>query len=49
MKRLTIKDIANHFNVSISTVSKALNKFNDFYEEGFTTEEIDKMIHYDIL
>ncbi|MDG2151796.1 MAG: LacI family DNA-binding transcriptional regulator, partial [Polaribacter sp.] len=29
MKRLTIKDIAKEFNVSISTVSKALN---DSYE-----------------
>lgn len=25
MKKITLKDIANHFNVSISTVSKALN------------------------
>lgn len=36
MKRLTIKDIANHFNVSISTVSKALN---DSYEISISTKE----------
>ena len=36
MKRLTIKDIANHFNVSISTVSKALN---DSYEISVSTKE----------
>ncbi|MDC1162194.1 LacI family DNA-binding transcriptional regulator [Tenacibaculum sp.] len=36
MKRLTIKDIANHLNVSISTVSKALN---DSYEISASTKE----------
>ena len=36
MKKLTIKDIANHFNVSISTVSKALN---DSYEISVSTKE----------
>ncbi|CAA0147212.1 LacI family DNA-binding transcriptional regulator [Tenacibaculum maritimum] len=36
MKRLTIKDIANHFKVSISTVSKALN---DSYEISAGTKE----------
>ncbi len=36
MKRLTIKDIANHFSVSISTVSKALN---DSYEISVSTKE----------
>ncbi len=36
MKRLTIKDIANHFSVSISTVSKALN---DSYEISVKTKE----------
>ena len=36
MKRLTIKDIANHFGVSISTVSKALN---DSYEISVSTKE----------
>ncbi len=36
MKKLTIKDIANHLNVSISTVSKALN---DSYEISETTKE----------
>ena len=36
MKKLTIKDIAKEFNVSISTVSKALN---DSYEISDTTKE----------
>lgn len=36
MKKLTIKDIANHFDVSISTVSKALN---DSYEISVSTKE----------
>ncbi len=36
MKKLTIKDIAHHFNVSISTVSKALN---DSYEISVSTKE----------
>jgi len=36
MKRLTIKDIAKEFNVSISTVSKALN---DSYEISLSTKE----------
>ena len=36
MKKLTIKDIANHFGVSISTVSKALN---DSYEISVSTKE----------
>ena len=36
MKRLTIKDIAKKFNVSISTVSKALN---DSYEISTSTKE----------
>lgn len=36
MKRLTIKDIAKYLNVSISTVSKALN---DSYEISETTKE----------
>jgi len=36
MKRLTIKDIAREFGVSISTVSKALN---DSYEISETTKE----------
>ncbi len=36
MKRLTIKDIAKHLGVSISTVSKALN---DSYEISETTKE----------
>ena len=36
MKKLTIKDIAKHFNVSISTVSKALN---DSYEISEATKE----------
>lgn len=36
MKRLTIKDIAYHFSVSISTVSKALN---DSYEISASTKE----------
>ncbi|MDB2385462.1 LacI family transcriptional regulator [Polaribacter sp.] len=36
MKRLTIKDIAKEFNVSISTVSKALN---DSYEISISTKE----------
>lgn len=36
MKKLTIKDIAREFNVSISTVSKALN---DSYEISETTKE----------
>ena len=36
MKKLTIKDIAKKFNVSISTVSKALN---DSYEISETTKE----------
>ena len=36
MKKLTIKDIANHFSVSISTVSKALN---DSYEISVSTKE----------
>lgn len=36
MKRLTIKDIAKHLKVSISTVSKALN---DSYEISETTKE----------
>ena len=36
MKRLTIKDIAKEFNVSISTVSKALN---DRYEISVSTKE----------
>jgi len=36
MKRLTIKDIAKEFNVSISTVSKALN---DSYEISVSTKE----------
>ena len=36
MKRLTIKDIAQEFNVSISTVSKALN---DSYEISVSTKE----------
>ena len=36
MKRLTIKDIAKEFNVSISTVSKALN---DSYEIIVSTKE----------
>ena len=35
MKRLTIKDIAKHFSVSISTVSKALN---DSYEISVKTK-----------
>ncbi len=35
MKRLTIKDIAQHFGVSISTVSKALN---DSYEISVATK-----------
>ena len=36
MKRLTIKDIAKEFNVSISTVSKALN---NSYEISISTKE----------
>jgi len=36
MKKLTIKDIAKQFNVSISTVSKALN---DSYEISEATKE----------
>lgn len=36
MKRITIKDIAKEFNVSISTVSKALN---DSYEISISTKE----------
>ena len=36
MKKLTIKDIAKNFNVSISTVSKALN---DSYEISESTKE----------
>ncbi len=36
MKKLTIKDIANHFSVSISTVSKSLN---DSYEISVSTKE----------
>ncbi|WP_369820297.1 LacI family DNA-binding transcriptional regulator [Tenacibaculum sp. SG-28] len=36
MKKLTIKDIAKALNVSISTVSKALN---DSYEISETTKE----------
>ena len=36
MKRLTIKDIAKQLNVSISTVSKALN---DSYEISVKTKE----------
>jgi len=36
MKKLTIKDIANEFGVSISTVSKALN---DSYEISISTKE----------
>ena len=36
MKRLTIKDIAKEFSVSISTVSKALN---DSYEISVSTKE----------
>jgi len=36
MKRLTINDIASHFKVSISTVSKALN---DSYEISTNTKE----------
>ncbi len=36
MKKLTIKDIAKEFNVSISTVSKALN---DSYEISIATKE----------
>lgn len=36
MKKLTIKDIANHFSVSISTVSKALN---DSYEISKSTKQ----------
>ncbi|RAJ15012.1 LacI family DNA-binding transcriptional regulator [Olleya aquimaris] len=36
MKKITLKDIANHFNVSISTVSKALN---DSPEISKTTSE----------
>ena len=36
MKKLTIKDIAKHFSVSISTVSKALN---DSYEISEATKE----------
>ncbi|WP_282073239.1 LacI family DNA-binding transcriptional regulator [Polaribacter atrinae] len=36
MKRLTIKDIAKEFNVSISTVSKALN---DSYEISVSTKD----------
>ena len=40
MKRLTIKDIANHFNVSISTVSKALNDSYEISEQ--TKEKIQK-------
>jgi LacI family transcriptional regulator len=36
MKRLTIKDIAKEFDVSISTVSKALN---DSYEISISTKE----------
>ena len=36
MKKLTIKDIAKKFNVSISTVSKALN---DSYEISESTKE----------
>ncbi|MGY0426176.1 MAG: LacI family DNA-binding transcriptional regulator, partial [Polaribacter sp.] len=36
MGRLTIKDIAKEFNVSISTVSKALN---DSYEISISTKE----------
>lgn len=36
MKRLTIKDIAKQFGVSISTVSKALN---DSYEISVSTKE----------
>lgn len=40
MKKLTIKDIAKHFNVSISTVSKALN---DSYEiSSLTKNKIQK-------
>lgn len=40
MKKLTIKDIAKHFNVSISTVSKALN---DSYEiSALTKNKIQK-------
>ncbi|WP_369047995.1 LacI family DNA-binding transcriptional regulator [Tenacibaculum sp. UWU-22] len=41
MKKITIKDIAKHFNVSISTVSKALN---DSYEISVSTKE--KIIKY---
>lgn len=36
MKKLTIKDIAKEFKVSISTVSKALN---DSYEISQSTKE----------
>ena len=36
MKKITIKDIARKFNVSISTVSKALN---DSYEISDQTKE----------
>ena len=36
MKKLTIKDIAKEFNVSISTVSKALN---DSYEISQATKD----------
>jgi LacI family transcriptional regulator len=36
MRKLTIKDIAKHFNVSISTVSKALN---DSYEISEATKD----------
>ena len=36
MKKLTIKDIAKEFNVSISTVSKALN---DSYEISAATKD----------
>lgn len=40
MKRLTIKDIAKEFNVSISTVSKALN--NSYEISTSTKEKIQK-------
>ena len=40
MKRLTIKDIAKEFNVSISTVSKALN--NSYEISTNTKERIQK-------
>ena len=40
MKRLTIKDIAKEFNVSISTVSKALN--NSYEISANTKERIQK-------